>query len=88
VPLTTLERAILELEREWPLETERSSKREAVHARIGISTARYYAILASLVDSPDALSHDPLTVRRLRRRRDERRRSAFIAEQPREHRPR
>lgn len=45
----------------------------AIAERFGISPARYYQLLARLVDDPAAMAYDPLMVRRLRRRRDERR---------------
>lgn len=88
MPLTALERAVLEFERDWPVMTERARKRDTVRSRIGISITRYYRVLARMVDSTDALSQDPLTVRRLRRRRDDRRRAVFVTEPPRQRRPR
>jgi hypothetical protein len=42
-----------------------------------MSTTRYYRRLAELVDDPGALDYDPLTVKRLRRDRDDRRRARF-----------
>lgn len=73
--LTDRDRAILDFERGWW--RERGPKEHAIRARLGLSAARYYAILNDLLDDPDALAHDPLSVRRLRRRRDGRRRSRF-----------
>ncbi len=64
------ERALLEFERDWRL--HRGEKQQAVRARFGISPARYYQLLWRVVDDPAAEAHDPLTVRRLRRRREER----------------
>lgn len=64
------DRALLEFERDW--QAHRGGKERAVRARFGISPARYYQLLWRVVDDPAADSHDPLTVRRLRRRREER----------------
>ena len=85
--LTPLERAVLDFEREWWMTTAQSSKRDAIRARLGISPARYYAIVSTLADSNDAVAYDPLVVHRTRRRRAERRRAAFFAEAPRQRRP-
>lgn len=68
--LTERERALLDFERDWPLHAGRKSL--AIDARFGISPQRYYQLLNRVVDDPDALAYDPLTVKRLRRRRDER----------------
>jgi hypothetical protein len=48
----------------------------AVRERLGLSPARYAQLLNALLDDPRALAHDPVTVGRLRRVRDERRRAA------------
>lgn len=66
--------ALLDFEREWAVRPDDAGdKSAAISQRFGISPARYYQLLARLVDQPAAMSYDPLTVRRLRRRRDERR---------------
>lgn len=66
--------ALLDFEREWVVRPDPSGvKAAAISARFGISPARYYQLLARLVDDPAAMAYDPFTVRRLRRRRDERR---------------
>ncbi len=73
--LTERERAVLELERCWwqlP-----GPKEAAIRERLGLSSTRYYKLLASLVESSDALAHDPLVVLRVRRARDRRRRTRF-----------
>jgi hypothetical protein len=75
VPLSDRQQAILELEQAW--RTQPQSKRDAIRGRLGLSPARYYALLASLVDSDEAAAYDPLLVRRLRRERDRRRRARF-----------
>jgi hypothetical protein len=65
-------RALLDFERDWRLHEGR--KEEALRDRFGISPARYYQLLNRVIDRPESESYDPLTVRRLRRRRDERQR--------------
>jgi Protein of unknown function (DUF3263) len=47
-------------------------KAEAIREEFGISAARYYRILGGLIDSPAALRHDPMLVKRLQRMRDAR----------------
>lgn len=69
--LTARERAVLDFEGSWWLGG--GSKAAAIQDRLGLSASRYYEVLAALVDSPAALAHDPLVVRRLRRTRDRRR---------------
>ena len=64
-------RALLDFERNWP--AHQGDKEQAVREHFGFSGARYYQLLARLIDDADAMAYDPLTVRRLRRRRDERR---------------
>ncbi|MEM7143380.1 MAG: DUF3263 domain-containing protein [Actinomycetota bacterium] len=71
--LTEAELAILDFERSWW--TEPGPKEEAIHAQLEMSTTRYYELLNELIDRPEAETHDPLVVRRLRRMRDRRRRS-------------
>jgi hypothetical protein len=39
-----------------------------------MSGTRYYELLRRMIDDPAAYAHDPLTVKRLRRQRDRRRR--------------
>ena len=70
--LTARETAILDFEREWwrfP-----GPKESAIRARFSMSPTSYYRAVGSLLDHPRALEYDPLTVMRLRRRRDKRRR--------------
>jgi hypothetical protein len=66
--LTDVERSLLDFERMWwqlP-----ASKTSEIRARFGFSTSSYYRTLHLLVDRPDAEAYDPLTVRRVRHRRD------------------
>jgi hypothetical protein len=66
--LDELERRILDFEREcWRLD---GTKERAIRERLGISAVRYRQILNRSIDRPEALSFDPVLVRRLRRLRD------------------
>jgi hypothetical protein len=68
-------RAILDFERSWWRVP--GPKGRAIRARFALSPARYYQLLNRLLESPAALAHDPLLVRRLRRVRATRRRLRF-----------
>jgi uncharacterized protein (DUF924 family) len=69
--LTDTEQAMLELERSWF--TRAATKDEAISERFGMTTTAYYRALNALINRPDAMAADPLTVRRLLRMRDRRR---------------
>lgn len=75
--LTLRDSSLLDFERDWAAHA--GGKEAAIRERFGFSAARYHQLLARLVDSPAALAYDPLTVRRLRRRRDERARRRTAA---------
>ena len=65
-------RQILDFEREgWKLTI---AKERAIRERLGFSAARYHQLLNRIIDAPEALSYDPMLVRRLRRVRETRRR--------------
>src|SRR5215203_1770437 len=64
--------AILDFERDWW--NRPGPKEAAIRTELGVSATRYYEILRHLVDVPEAYEYDPLTVRRVRRERDRRRR--------------
>lgn len=49
------------------------AKERAIREQLDMSPTRYYQLLNALLDDPHALAHDPVTVNRLRRRRDARR---------------
>ncbi|MCX5200432.1 DUF3263 domain-containing protein [Streptomyces sp. NBC_00237] len=49
------------------------AKERAIREQLGISPTRYYQLLNALLDDARAWEHDPTTVKRLRRVRDERR---------------
>ncbi|MFC9794423.1 DUF3263 domain-containing protein [Streptomyces sp. NPDC057695] len=64
-------RAVLAVERRsWP---GPGAKERAVRETLGLSPTRYYQLLNALLDDPRALAHDPVTVNRLRRVREEQR---------------
>lgn len=71
--LNERERAILELERSWW--TQPGPKEQVIAEQFELSATNYYVLLNELIDRPEAEEHDQLTVRRLRRMRDRRRRS-------------
>lgn len=79
VPLTERDRAILDFERSWW--AEGGVKEVAIRDRFDLSTSRYYDLLGELMDDPEAMAHDPLLVRRLRRLRDARQRARATAAQ-------
>lgn len=74
-PLDARSRDILDFEREWWMHS--GPKERMIRERFGFSAARYHQLLNRIVDSPAALEHDPMLVRRLRRLREERRRKRF-----------
>lgn len=66
------DRELLDFEREaWKL---RMPKERAIRERFGFSAARYHQLMNRAIDRPEALTYDPMLVRRLRRIRDARRR--------------
>jgi hypothetical protein len=71
-PLGVREQAILALERR-PFAGP-GAKERAVREELGLSPVRYYQLLNALLDDRRALAHDPVTVNRLRRVREARRR--------------
>ncbi|QAY73308.1 DUF3263 domain-containing protein [Agromyces protaetiae] len=66
------ERARRILEFEATADANPAAKAEAIRAAFDLSSARYHRILAELIDSPAALRHDPMLVKRLQRMRDAR----------------
>jgi hypothetical protein len=69
------DRDILEFERDWWKAT--IPKERAIRERFGLSAARYHQVLNGLLDRPEALAHDPMLVRRLRRVREARRKKRY-----------
>jgi hypothetical protein len=70
--LTDREREILGFERRWW--TFPGAKEQAVRDMFNLSATRYYQVLNALIDRPEALVHDPMLVKRLRRMRRTRQR--------------
>jgi hypothetical protein len=70
--LTAHERALIDFEREW---WQLGSRKDiGIHSRFDISASSYYRALNGLVDRPEAMEYDSLTVLRLRKRREQVRR--------------
>lgn len=70
--LSVRDRDILDFERQWWKFA--GAKEQAVREKFDMSSTRYYQVLNALLDRPEALEHDPLLVRRLRRLRAQRQR--------------
>ncbi|CAD6003607.1 DUF3263 domain-containing protein [Agreia sp. COWG] len=62
--------AILSFERMWWKHA--GVKEQAIRNEFGMSAARYYQVLGRLMESPLALAHDPMLIKRLHRVRDAR----------------
>ena len=71
--LSDRDREILAFERQWWKYA--GAKEQAVRELFGLSATRYYQVLNALIDSPEALAHDPMLVKRLRRMRATRQRA-------------
>ena len=71
--LTAREREILAFERQWWKYA--GAKEHAVRELFDMSGTRYYQLLNALIDRPEALAHDPMLVKRLRRMRQTRQRA-------------
>jgi hypothetical protein len=71
--LSDRDREILAFERQWWKYA--GAKEQAVRELFGLSATRYYQVLNALIDSPAALAHDPMLVKRLRRMRASRQRA-------------
>jgi hypothetical protein len=68
--LTERDAQILDFERQ--LWRHAGAKEEAIREVFGLSAARYYQLLNVVIDSPAAVRHDPMLIKRLQRARDER----------------
>jgi hypothetical protein len=64
---------ILAFERHWWKYA--GAKEQAIRDQFQMSATRYYQVLNALIDRPEALVHDPLLVKRLRRLRAARQRA-------------
>src|SRR5580765_2520922 len=72
-PLNERDCAILAFERQWWKYP--GAKEQSIRDNFALSATRYYQVLNSLIDRPEALAQDPLLVKRLRRLRAERQRA-------------
>jgi Protein of unknown function (DUF3263) len=63
---------ILAFERQWWKYA--GAKEQAIREHFDMSSTRYYQLLSRLIDRPEALEHDPMLVKRLRRQRSQRQR--------------
>ncbi len=62
-----IDQAILDIEaKPWRFE---GAKHGEIRARTGLSPTGYYQRLNQIIDTPEALAHDPVTVRRLLNKR-------------------
>ena len=64
---------ILAFERQWWKYA--GAKDQAVKEMFDLTPTRYYQVLNALIDTPEALAHDPMLVKRLRRMRSTRQRA-------------
>ena len=64
---------ILAFERQWWKYA--GAKEQAIRELFDMSATRYYQALNALIDRPEALAHDPMLVKRLRRLRSTRQRA-------------
>src|SRR6188474_687932 len=71
--LTRREREILAFERQWWRYA--GAKEQAIRDLFAMSSTRYYQVLNALIDRTEALAHDPMLVKRLRRLRSARQRA-------------
>ena len=71
--LSERDQAVLAFERQWWKYA--GAKEQAIRELFDMSATRYYQVLNTLIDSPAALAHDPMLVKRLRRMRASRQRA-------------
>lgn len=72
-PLSERDQQMLALERQWWKYA--GAKEQAVRELFDLSATHYYQILNALIDTEEALAHDPMLVKRLRRLRTSRQRA-------------
>ncbi len=70
--LSRRDHEILAFERQWWRYA--GAKEQAIRELFDMSSTRYYQVLNTLIDSPEALAADPMLVKRLRRLRASRQR--------------
>lgn len=71
--LSERDREIIAFERQWWKYA--GAKEQAIKELFDMSATRYYQVLNGLIDSPAALAHDPMLIKRLRRLRASRQRA-------------
>lgn len=71
--LSERDQRMLALERQWWKYA--GAKEHAIREQFAMSATRYYQLLNALLDRPEALAHDPMLVKRLRRLRSARARA-------------
>ena len=71
--LSERDQQILAFERQWWKYA--GAKEQAIRELFDMSATRYYQVLNALIDRPEALSADPMLVKRLRRLRSARQRA-------------
>lgn len=71
--LAERDQRILEFERQWWKFA--GAKEQAIREQFDMSATRYYQVLNSLIDLPEALNFDPMLVKRLQRMRAARQRA-------------
>ena len=71
--LSQRDQQVLAFERQWWKYA--GAKEQAVRELFEMSATRYYQVLNALIDSPAALAHDPMLIKRLRRMRASRQRA-------------
>ncbi|SEP26881.1 DUF3263 domain-containing protein [Amycolatopsis saalfeldensis] len=70
--LTEREMQILAFERQWWRHA--GAKENAIRERFSLSSTRYYQLLNTLLEKPEAVEADPMLVKRLRKTRAARQR--------------
>ena len=70
--LNSREIDILDFERTWWKHA--GVKEQAIRERFDMSATRYYQLLNELLEKPEAMDHDPILVKRLKRLRTYRQR--------------
>lgn len=73
VGLSVRDQQILAFERQWWKYA--GAKEQAIRELFDMSSTRYYQIINTLIDTPEALAFDPMLVKRLRRMRAARQRA-------------
>ena len=71
--LSEREQQMLALERQWWKYA--GAKEQAIRDLFDLSATHYYQLLNALIDREDAVAHDPMLVKRLRRLRTSRHRA-------------